>query len=95
MLYQIPDECPACGVCISNCPTGAITVKDEKVWIDPLQCNYCEGYYPEPQCIVTCPSSLPTPSVAKKGRSKMIGAKIITSPDLFFEGKTNHPLEDV
>jgi DNA-binding transcriptional regulator YiaG len=92
MLYQIPDECTACGVCISNCPTGAITVKDEKVWIDPLQCNYCEGYYPEPQCIVTCPSSLPTPSVAKKGRSKMIGAKIITSPDLFFEGKTNHPL---
>jgi ferredoxin len=52
MSYQIPDECPACGACLSNCPTDAITVKDQKFYIDPKLCNYCEGYYPEPQCII-------------------------------------------
>jgi DNA-binding transcriptional regulator YiaG len=92
MSYQIPDECPACGSCLSNCPTDAITVKDQKFYIDPKLCNYCEGYYPEPQCIITCPTSLPSPSIAKKGRSKTIESRVFTSPDLFFQGKTNHPL---
>ena len=91
MPYQIPDECPGCGACLPNCPTNAITVKDQKFWIDPQRCNYCEGYYPEPQCIIVCPSSLPSPTVAQKGRSKIIESRVVTSPDLFFQGKINHP----
>ena len=91
MPYEIPDECPACGGCLSNCPTDAIIVRDQQFWIDPERCNYCEGYYPEPQCIINCPTSLPMPKIAKKGRSKAIKSSLTNSPDLFFEGKINHP----
>lgn len=92
MSYQIPDECPGCGTCVSHCPTDAIKIKNKQIWIDPKLCNYCEGYYSEPQCIIACPTSLPSPMVAKKGRSKIIEAREFSSPDLFFQGKTNHPL---
>jgi len=90
MAYQIPDECTGCGTCLVVCPTNAVTVKNNQFWIDPDLCNYCEGYYPEPQCIIQCPSSLPSPVVVKKGRSKTIESQLKTNPDLFFEGKTTH-----
>jgi len=90
MSYQIPNECFGCGTCLVNCPTGAIIEKDQQFFIDPDLCNYCEGFYPEPQCIITCPNSLPTATVAKKGRAKNIKSITLPSPDLFFQGKTNH-----
>ncbi len=92
MSYQIPNECHGCGSCLPNCPTNAITIKNKQFYIDPKLCNYCEGYYPEPQCVIACPISLPSPISAKKGRPKIVESRIIPSPDLFFEGKTNHPI---
>ncbi|MBJ7900589.1 MAG: helix-turn-helix domain-containing protein [Cyanobacteria bacterium RI_101] len=91
MSYTIPEDCPACGKCLIHCPTQAIKVKDDQFYIDPELCNFCEGYYPEPQCIIHCPSSLPSPSILKKGRSKKILDQEPGSPDLFFEGRMNHP----
>jgi hypothetical protein len=91
MTYKIPSECSGCGTCLPQCPTNAISVDQGQFRIDPNLCNHCEGYYPEPQCIVHCPISLPIPTVAKKGRAKIIDSRPPTSPDLFTSGKKNHP----
>lgn len=90
MTYTISEGCPGCGSCLPKCPTNAISVKKGQFWIDPKLCNYCEGYYPEPQCVVSCPVSLPAPSVAKKGRSKSVNTLTVTSPDLFPHGRNGH-----
>ncbi len=90
MSYTIPDDCPKCGTCLPRCPTNAISVKKGQFWIDPKLCNYCEGYYSEPQCIVSCPVSLPIPLVAKKGRTRNIETRLATSADLFPPGKNSH-----
>lgn len=91
MTYKISNECSGCGTCLPQCPTDAISVHKGQFQIDPNLCNHCEGYYPEPQCIVQCPISLPIPAVAKKGRVKIIDSRPPTSPDLFTNGKKNHP----
>ena len=88
MAYTIPDSCFGCGTCQPQCPTGAIKFDGEQYWIDPDLCNVCEGYSPEPQCIVQCPISSPLPLQAKKGRYKA-NTKITTSPNLFPNGKNN------
>jgi len=55
----------------------------EGYWIDPLLCNDCEGYAPEPQCVQICPAgSPPIPWQAKKGRCKS-GFTLESSPQLF------------
>jgi DNA-binding transcriptional regulator YiaG len=91
MTYKISNECSGCGTCLPRCPTDAISVDRGQFKIDPNLCNHCEGYYPEPQCIVHCPISLPVPTVAKKGRVKLIDSRPPTSPDLFTSGKKNNP----
>lgn len=88
MGYTIPDNCFGCGECQPQCPTGAIISDEDHYAIDPTLCNGCEGYYPEPQCIVNCPSSIPVPLQAKKGRHKT-KAGIPTSLDLFPDGQNN------
>jgi DNA-binding XRE family transcriptional regulator len=50
-------------------------------------CDGCKGYA-APQCVLACPIDNPIPLQAKKGRCK-VDTSIITSPDLFANGRTN------
>lgn len=83
MPYKIGVEsCKSCDQCLTFCPTNAITQIDGQYVIDPDLCNNCEGFFPEPQCVVVCPTSLPVPSRARKGRTRAI-ARPQTHADLF------------
>ncbi|MFH7029141.1 MAG: helix-turn-helix domain-containing protein [Heteroscytonema crispum UTEX LB 1556] len=89
MPYTIPNNsCAGCDNCRPQCPTGAIKIENNEYWIDPCLCNNCEGFYPEPQCVIACPTKSPIPLQAKKGRCK-IEPRDATSPDLFSNGKSN------
>jgi ferredoxin len=57
MAYQISGDCIGCHACVDSCPTKAIVVQDGEYWINPLLCNDCEGFFPEPQCVSLCPGS--------------------------------------
>lgn len=50
MAYKIDsDACVNCGVCESECPSGAISEKDDKRVIDAsacVDCGTCEGSCP-------------------------------------------------
>ncbi|NJR51158.1 MAG: 4Fe-4S binding protein [Leptolyngbyaceae cyanobacterium CSU_1_3] len=50
MAYTITNSCTQCNDCLPMCPTGAIKQEGEKLWIDPMLCNNCEGFYEEPLC---------------------------------------------
>ncbi len=90
MPYTIPNKnCDGCDNCRPQCPTGAIKIENNEYWIDPCLCNNCEGYYPEPQCVIACPTNSPILWQAKKGRCK-VEVREPTSPNLFSNGK-NHP----
>lgn len=89
MAYKIPDDCVGCDNCRPQCPTNAICVDDGNFWINPVLCNNCEGFFPEPQCLVHCPVGAPVPFQAKKGRAKLIETRPATSLDLFSNGKTS------
>ena len=86
MSYTISESCPTCNSCRIDCPTDAIQIENGEYWIDQKKCNNCEGYYEEPQCIVQCPISSPSPTQAKKGRYKNV-TRIPTSPEIFINGK--------
>jgi DNA-binding transcriptional regulator YiaG/NAD-dependent dihydropyrimidine dehydrogenase PreA subunit len=89
MPYTIPNSlCVGCDNCRPQCPTGAIKIENNEYWIDPDLCNNCKGYYPEPQCVVVCPTHSPIPLQAKKGRCK-VDSRDVTSPNLFSNGKSN------
>ncbi|WP_066377348.1 MULTISPECIES: helix-turn-helix domain-containing protein [unclassified Anabaena] len=89
MPYTIPNKsCVGCDNCRPQCPTGAIKIENNEYWIDPCLCNNCEGYYPEPKCVIACPTKSPIPWQAKKGRCK-VEPRDATSPDLFSNGKNN------
>ncbi|OHD55530.1 MAG: ferredoxin [Spirochaetes bacterium GWF1_51_8] len=49
MAYKITESCIACGVCIGECPVGAISEGDIYV-IDPATCTDCGA------CESACPS---------------------------------------
>jgi DNA-binding transcriptional regulator YiaG len=88
MSYTIPESCYSCGTCQPECPTGAIHAEEGQYWIESALCNNCEGYAPEPLCVVKCPISSPLPLQAKKGRYKSIDHRAI-GPELFANGKNN------
>ena len=88
MAYTITSLCNQCNDCLPLCPTGAIKQDGEKLWIDPMLCNNCEGFYEKPLCASICLSDAPVPLQAKKGRCK-VDAKVNTNPRLFPNGKTN------
>lgn len=88
MAYKISSDCIACDNCRPHCPTGAIQVEDGQYWVDTILCDNCESQA-EPQCVISCPLSVPTPSQAKRGRAKL-SMRMPTSANLFANGK-NHP----
>ncbi len=48
MAYKITEDCAACGTCMGECPTGAISEGDIYK-IDPnvcIDCGTCEGVCP-------------------------------------------------
>jgi DNA-binding transcriptional regulator YiaG len=88
MAYSITNQCIGCDLCRPQCPTGAIKVDNGQYWIDATLCNNCEGFYPEPQCLLTCENDTPVPYQAKKGRYKA-DARPITSSEIFSNGINN------
>ena len=50
MAHKITDECIACGTCIDECPTNAITEGDPIYLIDADECTDCAA------CVEVCPT---------------------------------------
>jgi NAD-dependent dihydropyrimidine dehydrogenase PreA subunit len=50
MAYKITEECVNCGSCEDECPSEAISEKDNFRWIDPEKCADCGS------CVDCCPS---------------------------------------
>ena len=51
MAHKISEECIACGACIEECPTEAITEGDPIYKINPDTCTDCGA------CVDVCPVS--------------------------------------
>ncbi len=49
MAHTITDDCINCGACDSECPTSAISEKDDKRVIDAEKCTDCGA------CVDACP----------------------------------------
>lgn len=89
MAYTIPRGCVNCGICLPECPTGAIQIDgDNEHWVEPGLCNNCEDKSSQPVCVSTCPDSLPLPLPAKKGRYKT-ESRALTTHHLFANGHNN------
>ena len=48
-MYQITDECTACGTCAEECPVDAISEGSDKYAIDQEKCTECGT------CVEVCP----------------------------------------
>ena len=48
-LIKRANECIGCGNCISQCVNKAITLNENRSWIDPKLCNHCRA------CLEKCP----------------------------------------
>ena len=55
MSVQIDERCVACGACIWECPTEAITPGVPRPVVTQASCTECYGFFGESQCIVVCP----------------------------------------
>jgi Fe-S-cluster-containing hydrogenase component 2 len=56
VAYKITDECAMCGMCVWECPNGAITEAELTMEIDPDKCTECVGSNPSPRCVKECPN---------------------------------------
>lgn len=64
MAMTINKDCIYCDVCLPECPTGAISVRDETCLIDPGICTECVGYFETQQCVEVCPVDAVEPALA-------------------------------
>lgn len=89
MPYTIPKTCVHCGICLPECPTGAIQIdENNEHWVEPGLCNNCEDSDRQPLCVSSCPDNLPLPLPAKKGRYKA-ELRFLTTHHLFANGHNN------
>ncbi len=89
MSYTIPKTCTHCGICLPECPTGAIQVDGkDHYWVEPALCNHCEDQNQYALCASNCPDHLPVPLPAKKGRYKA-EPRVLNTHGLFANGQTN------
>jgi len=51
MFYVDSDKCTGCGVCVSLCPQGAISLQDGVAVIDQVLCRKCGD------CVEVCPDN--------------------------------------
>lgn len=51
MAYKVTDDCVNCGACEGECPTGSISEKDGKRFIEPSTCVSCGA------CSSACPTT--------------------------------------
>lgn len=49
MINIDEERCNGCGECVSICPLSAISLQDDKAFIDSVLCNGCEA------CLSVCP----------------------------------------
>ena len=89
MAYTIPPSCIHCGICVPECPTGAIQIdRNKEHWVEPGLCDNCETENSQPPCVSSCPDSLPLPLPAKKGRYKAEPG-VLNTHHLFANGHNN------
>ncbi|MBI4744077.1 MAG: 4Fe-4S binding protein [Actinobacteria bacterium] len=50
MAFKITEECLNCGVCLDDCPSGAIVEGDDRYTINCDECTECGA------CAETCPA---------------------------------------
>lgn len=56
MSVTIIEACIACGACVWECPTEAISHGDPRPVVDESSCTECYGSFGESQCVVVCPA---------------------------------------
>lgn len=49
-MYKITDACLSCGICMDECPSGAISEGEDRFVIDADTCTECGS------CISVCPN---------------------------------------
>jgi ferredoxin len=57
-LIRVSAACNGCGYCAANCPSGNITMKNERPTFDS-KCFFCMN------CLYSCPQSALTPGIGK------------------------------
>ncbi len=71
MAYVISDDCVACGTCIDECPSGAIS-EGEKYSINPDACVDCGT------CADVCPSGAIAPGeLSRQKNSRIIKCTVV------------------
>jgi DNA-binding transcriptional regulator YiaG len=89
MAYTLSASCLHCGICLPECPTGAIQIdKKNEHWVEPGLCNNCEDQDFKPLCVSSCPDNLPLPLPTKKGRYKA-ELRVLNTHHLFANGHNN------
>jgi DNA-binding transcriptional regulator YiaG len=94
MVYTILTECIACDACRPRCPTQAIAHEGNLYRIDAYLCNNCLGYYPDPLCIVVCPTLHPVPLESdpslkiRRKKCRWIEQENLATPELFIDRRT-------
>jgi pyruvate formate lyase activating enzyme len=64
----LPERCTRCGLCVANCPAGALAGSAQEVVCDPLRCRHCG------RCVEVCPSGARERTGWEAGISELVEA---------------------